>query len=69
MLSREKRSVEARELDKSKVLKALSCCADFVCGECPYNYLESKDYPLRCIHTFLQDLKIIVDENLKCQGE
>ena len=69
MLLKEKRSVGVRKLDKDKVLKALNCCANFVCGECPYNYLESKDYPLRCIHIFLQDLKIVVDELLKKEGE
>jgi hypothetical protein len=42
--------------DKEKIMKALSACNEFCCGECPYQYLDSKDYQLRCIHTLIQDV-------------
>ena len=44
-------------MDRSKVLKAVSTCADFYCKECPYNHLESKEYPLKCIHTLMMDVR------------
>ena len=50
-------------MEREKVLNALKYCAEFECGNCPYKYLDSKDYPLRCIHTLIIDLnKIVSDE-------
>ena len=40
-----------------EILKGLECCAEFICDECPYKKYESKDYPLRCIHKLIVDLK------------
>lgn len=40
-----------------EIKKGLDCCSEFICGECPYNIYESKEYPLRCIHKLLSDMK------------
>lgn len=48
--------------DKEKVKQAIEACADFCCGECPYEYLESKDYPFRCIHTLMVDIHKLMKE-------
>ena len=45
------------KMNQTEILKALDCCADFICGECPYRKYESKEYPLQCIHKLLVDLK------------
>ena len=47
---------------KEKVKKAIEACADFCCGECPYEHLESKDYPFRCIHTLMVDIHKLMKE-------
>lgn len=44
-------------MNQIEILKGLDCCADFMCGECPYKKYESKEYPLRCIHKLMVDLK------------
>lgn len=44
---------------KQKVLKGLECCADYMCGECPYQKYESKEHILKCIHLLLQDLNML----------
>ena len=38
------------------VRKAAASCAEFCCGECPYDIYTSKDYPLRCIHYLMADI-------------
>ena len=42
--------------NKEQILEALSCCTEFECGKCPYQHLDSQDYPLRCIHILIQDI-------------
>lgn len=42
--------------NKEIVIKALAACSEFYCGECPYQYLESDEYKLRCIHTLIVDV-------------
>ena len=44
-------------MNQNEILKGLDCCADFMCGECPYRKYESKTYPYKCIHKLLVDLK------------
>ena len=39
-----------------KLMKALECCAEFACGECPYQKYESTDYILKCSHKVIADL-------------
>lgn len=42
--------------DKETIIKALKACSEFLCEECPYNYLEDRNFPLKCIHTLIVDL-------------
>ena len=47
---------------KQKVKQGIEACNDFCCGECPYEYLDSKDYPFRCIHTLMADIYKLMKE-------
>lgn len=53
---------------KDKVLEGLAACAEFCCGECPYQKYEDK-YIFRCIHLLMKDLnelrKEYISENVK----
>lgn len=42
---------------RSKALKGLKCCAEYLCGECPYKEFEHIEYKLRCIHMLINDLE------------
>lgn len=42
--------------NKEKIIKALSACSEFCCGECPYQHLDDKHYTLRCIHALIKDV-------------
>lgn len=42
--------------DKETIIKALKACSEFLCDECPYKYLEDRNFPLKCIHTLIVDL-------------
>lgn len=51
------------EVTKETVLKGIECCAEFLCGECPYQRYDdekSKVYTLRCIHMLMQDINELV---------
>lgn len=41
--------------DKETIMKALAACSEFACGECPYQYLDDKDFSLKCINTLVKD--------------
>ena len=43
-------------MTREDTLKGLACCAEFLCGECPYKIYEHVDYKLRCIHKLIVDL-------------
>lgn len=66
---------KAKKIDKEKIIKGLSACNEFDCKECPYQYLDDKEYPLRCIHTLVQDVYELskdykgLYEGLKEQGK
>ena len=47
---------------KQRVKQGIEACNDFWCGECPYEYLDSKDYPFRCIHTLMADIYKLMKE-------
>lgn len=51
--------------NKEEIIKALSACNEFCCGECPYQHLDSGDYLFRCIHTLIQDVYELLKEGLK----
>ena len=44
------------------VCKAIASCAEFCCGECPYDIYVSKDYPFRCIHYLMTDINEFLKE-------
>ena len=39
-----------------ELMKALECCAEYCCGECPYQKYNSTDYILKCSHKLIADL-------------
>ena len=43
-------------MDRDKLFKGVECCANFLCGECPYGELQHKTYKERCMHQMLEDL-------------
>lgn len=46
-------------------MKALKACNEFYCCECPYNYLDNKEYSLRCIHTLIKDVYKLLKNDLR----
>lgn len=44
---------------RNKVEHGLAHCVDvhFMCKGCPYEELESSQFPLRCIYTLLSDIQ------------
>ena len=48
--------------DKKEVMKALAACSEFCCGKCPYQHLDDHEYPLRCIHTLIEDVYELLKE-------
>lgn len=51
------------KVNKEKVKQAIEACADFCCGECPYEHLDSKEHPFRCIHTLMVHIHDLMKEN------
>lgn len=53
-------------MSKEDILKGIECCAEFLCGECPYQKYDdpAKGYTLRCIHTLLVDINDLVKKDL-----
>ena len=49
--------------NKEKIMKGLSVCNEFCCEECPYQHLDSVNYPLRCIHTLIKDVYELLKED------
>ena len=45
--------------DKETIIKALKACSEFLCDECPYKYLEDRNFPLKCVHTLIVDLNML----------
>lgn len=39
-----------------EIEKGLECCAEFLCGECPYQKFDHIDYKLQCIHMLIVDV-------------
>lgn len=39
-----------------ELMKALECCAEYACGECPYQKYSSTDYYMKCSHKIIADL-------------
>lgn len=40
---------------EDKIIKALAACSEFECRNCPYQYLDDKDFKLQCIHALIKD--------------
>ena len=51
-------------MDRETVVKAVAACSEFCCGECSYQYLYSRDYPLKCICTLMGDINKMLKEEL-----
>ena len=49
-------------MTREEVFKGLECCAEYECGKCPYKYLDSFQYPTKCIHTLIVDLQKLKEE-------
>lgn len=45
-------------MTKEQTEKAMKCCEEFLCGECPYQIYDdvTHEYSLRCIHTLMIDI-------------
>lgn len=48
--------------DNDKIIKALAACSEFECCNCPYQYLDDEEYPLRCIHALIKDTYGMLEE-------
>ena len=47
---------------KEAVVKAIDCCAEFLCGECPFQCYDDDVYNFRCIHQLMIAIKEVKDE-------
>ena len=47
-------------MTREEVLKGLECCAEFLCGECPYKIYSHVDYKLRCNYKLIADLRVVM---------
>ena len=56
-------------MDKKDVVKAVSACADFECGICPYQIYDDLHYKLRCIHKLMEDINSIFQVEKECNIE
>ena len=45
----------------NKAWKGLKCCAEFLCGECPYAEYQHIEYKLQCIHKLHMDLVEVLE--------
>ena len=56
-------------LEKREILRGIECCAEFLCGECPYEKYDIKDKPLACVHKLMLDIQnklIVYCEDCDC---
>lgn len=49
-------------MNEEEILKGIECCAEYLCGECPYQRFERIDYKMRCIHMLMKDIATWVKE-------
>ena len=49
-------------MTREETLKGLERCADFACGECPYQIYNDETYILRCTHRLMVDLNEIINK-------
>jgi hypothetical protein len=47
---------------KEVVAKAIDCCAEFLCSECPFHCYDDDVYTFRCIHHLMIAIKEVKDE-------
>lgn len=43
-------------MNKEEILKGVECCAEFLCGECPYQKYEDPKYLLKCNIALIRDI-------------
>ena len=46
-------------MTRKEILKGLSCCSEFLCGECPYKIYMHHDYTNKCMHKLMVDLQAL----------
>ena len=51
-------------MDEIQIKQAIACCAEFLCGECPYQIYEDPNHIMKCIHMLIVD----VDKMIKCES-
>lgn len=44
------------ETTENLISKAVECCTEYLCGECPYNVYEDNHYTFKCIHMLMKDI-------------
>lgn len=49
-------------MKEEEIEKGLECCTEFLCGECPYQKYESKDYPIRCMQMLINDVYVMYND-------
>lgn len=47
-------------MTREEILKGIECCAEFLCGECPYQKYEHNEYKMKCIHNLMKDINDLV---------
>lgn len=48
--------MEREPMAKEEILKGIECCAEYLCGECPYQKYESTQYLLKCNTALMRDI-------------
>ena len=43
-------------MTKEEIELGMKCCNEFLCGECPYEKFDDKEYRMRCIHNLMKDI-------------
>jgi hypothetical protein len=43
-------------MTKEEIELGMKCCNEFLCGECPYEKFDCKEYGIRCIHNLMKDI-------------
>ena len=48
--------MEREPMTKEEILKGIECCAEFLCGECPYQKYVDPKYLLKCNTALMRDV-------------
>jgi hypothetical protein len=50
-------------LDENQIKQAITCCAEFLCGECPYQKYEDPNHIMYCIHKLIVDVDKMINKD------